>query len=179
MNLLLLNKSHFREIHSPRFSVQSGINCRLRHGSELMTTKSESIYDYNSGTYQWYPVVKTLEPEDASSCEFYKIVFNEDESVSLLVTTSESKDININGKKGLTVKSSAKKSWDPSDYLYLTLPGDESIKICPSKFELFVDKTHGSIRLFTAHGQHFVTKNGKLERFTKNSEVIEFFIEKI
>ena len=107
--------------------------------------------------------------------DVFKIVFNDDESASLYVDSFGEKNVH-----GLEVKSiMPTQNGNPSDHLYLTLSGDESIKICPAKFELFVDKAYGSIRLFTAHGKHFVTTNGKLERFAKASEVIEFFIEKI
>ena len=144
----------------------------------------ERFYGYSS----YEPVVYcnlqianslTLKKTNSSLRDVFKIVFNDDESASLYANSpSNASEKNVH--HGLEVKSLIPlKFGNPSDHLYLTLPGDESIKFCPAKFELFVDKADGSIRVFTAHGQHFVTKNGKLEKFTESSEVIEFFIEKI
>ena len=174
-----------RELHSSRFAIPSGINCRLRRGSEVMMLVNNgnccgfsSSFDRNPIAYYNLQIAKSLTPKHTNSPlmrDVFKIVFNDDESASLYVDSFGEKNVH-----GLEVKSiMPTQNGNPSDHLYLTLSGDESIKICPAKFELFVDKAYGSIRLFTAHGKHFVTTNGKLERFAKASEVIEFFIEKI
>ena len=120
----------------------------------------------------FFDIVKSLETEKASSLDnIFKIVFNDDESVSLnAICTDKNEKINV---RGLAVESYC------GSYAFLTLPVDEDVMA--SKFELFVDKAHGSIRLFTAHGQYFVSVSGYLEEFCEfsESEVTEFFIEKI
>ena len=171
-------------MHSHRFAgLPFGAKCRIRIASFSMSIVSGITHNRQSGmmTYFHCDFIQVPFTESVQGAVF-KLIYNDDETVSLQVRSPSKLSNNTTTWIRLAnvfIRPASLKNYSWKEHWYLMVDKPKKANIMSKKFELLVDKSNGSVRLFPVGTDHFVGLFGPHKKYWKPSDATEFFLEEI